>query len=340
MYIDIDIYISKMSGEGAGTSSEDAMRLAFEHYMRGGTKMVAVAEVDQEEASIRAEKEAKRQDERQLHKLQQEVKRAEKRYYQFFQKIGRVIQEEWLDIDDQAYQVVEAIKGIRNRLPRAVRLLGRMRDVVQKDEWARHGFNQVFVGSIDKRGSDFISAFGSCGSNGIDSYDSIQEQDIELALSHDLVQHEKMMEALRGLFANLSKCHEALLRNLDEMTKHHLECMDEFGGMDVVGLDSNRDGGGDTGIGLQKVLPLVGLMNDAMAMLSLELYRKQCLVHMILETSKDELIQCLDGERLHDGVDGADMSPQKAVHRCCTVWKRQCKESCIDTSLLDIVCAQ
>mmetsp|Transcript_3989 Transcript_3989/g.6061 ORF Transcript_3989/g.6061 Transcript_3989/m.6061 type:complete len:138 (+) Transcript_3989:41-454(+) len=136
------------------------------------------------------------------------------------------------------------------------------------------------------------------------------------------------------------------------MMKHHLDCMEDFGGaMDAAGLDGCGDGGGDAAIGLQRVFPLVGLMNDVLAMLSLELYRKQCLVHIILETSQDDLIQIgLDGERLFgrggekgddDGVDWEDLGPQETVNRCCKIWKRQCKESCIDvstlSSLLEIV---
>ena len=64
---------------------------------------------------------------------------------------------------------------------------------------------------------------------------------MELALSHDLMQHEKMMDGLRSLLANLSECHEALLRHLDVMTKHHSECLDF--------LDSGRQDGNDIDIG-------------------------------------------------------------------------------------------
>ena len=53
-------------------------------------------------------------------------------------------------------------------------------------------------------------------------------EDVQNALSQDMIQHEKMIAALRSLFANLSECHELILRSLDEITKYHLDCLEDF----------------------------------------------------------------------------------------------------------------
>jgi hypothetical protein len=289
------------------SSDNDAMRLAFEQYMMKSSNIVQQPKVD---AVSQAEKEA-REEELRKEKLQQQMKQAEKRYWHIFQNFGRMVQEEWLDIDDQAYQVVEAIAGIRSRLSMQAKLLDRFKDVVQKKEWACHGYNNAFM----SRG------------NG-----NVLEEDVELALSHDLIQHERMMDGLRGLFANLSEYHEALLRHLDEISKHHLECMEEFEGCDVSQA-------------FLRATSLVAVMHDTIAMLSLELYRKQRLVHVILETVEDELIQ-VDGGRSTDAskgddVEWEDLGPQGAVDRCFIVWSRQSKHSCIEeaalTTMLDML---
>ena len=77
-----------------------------------------------------------------------------------------------------------------------------------------------------------------------------------------------MLAALRSLcFANLSECHEMILRSLDEITKYHLDCLEDFRN---VGLEVEFEPT------FLKTSGSVGIMRDAIAMLSNELYRKQC----------------------------------------------------------------
>eukprot|EP01083_Nonionella_stella_P240029 839460_1 len=120
----------------------DAMQLAFERYMMsmGGSGVAAavVEETKEDEAERLAQKEA-REEELRVRRVQAEVKKAEKKYWQAFQKFGRLLKDEWFDIDDQAHKVVESIAGIRRRLPMAYKVVEQLKESEadkKKNEWA------------------------------------------------------------------------------------------------------------------------------------------------------------------------------------------------------------
>ena len=116
------------------------------------------------------------------------------------------------------------------------------------------------------------------------------------ALSHDMIQHEKMLAALRGLcFANLSECHEMILRYLDEITKYHLDCLGDFRNVELAAEFEPS---------FLKTSGSVGIMRDAIAMLSNEFYRKQFMVHIFLDSVEDELIEKNGSRSYSDGAKG------------------------------------
>ena len=86
----------------------------------------------------------------------------------------------------------------------------------------------------------------------------------------------------------------------------------------------------------------VGIMRDGIAMLSNELYRKQCMLHMILDSVEDELIEevgsrsYIDGAKVGVGVGGEweDLNPKDVVQRCCMMRPRESKYSCIEIAAL------
>ncbi len=309
-----------MSGGTAGDSDE-AMRLAFEQYMMGGsgasTATTIVNEAEEEELMARQEEARKM-------KVQAEVKKAEKTYLYIFKRFMNRIKDDWLDIDDQAYQVVKSIAGIRRRLPSENKMLRQFKDVmVQKKSWACHGIRRALVvakGEEEKNGDYECSSGAHVAGFGL-----LTEEDIELALSHDLMQHEKMMSGLRSLFAQLSDCHEALMRMLDEMNKHHLDCSESFYW-------------GDLPPSFHRAASLEGLMSDLLAMLSLELYRKQCMVHEVLEKVKDDILRNSKsgaGGGREDDSEWEDLTPQGVVDRCCRLWPKGCLESSIEITTLE-----
>ena len=146
-----------------------------------------------------------------------------------------------------------------------------------------------------------------------------------------------MLGALRSLFANLSECHEMILRSLDEITKYHLDCLEDFR---YVELEMEFE------TSFLKASGSVGIMRDVIAMLSNELYRKQCMVHMILDSVEDELMEDVGSGSYSDGAKGEvgagvgvggeweDLSPKDVVQRCCMMWPRESKDSCIEIAAL------
>lgn len=299
-----------MSG-GTDGDSDEAMRLAFEQYMMGGSRDAIVNE---------AEKMMAREEEGRKMKLQAEIKKAEKTYWLIFKRFMNRIKDDWIDIDDQAYQVVKSIAGIRRRLPSENKMLLQFKDVVvQKQSWACYGIRLALVVAKDEEEVEEKKGDGTL------RLGLLTEEDIELALSHDLMQHEKMMSGLRSLLAQLYDCHEALIRMLDEMCNHHLDCSESFNWVDLPPS-------------FHRAASLEGLMSDILAMLSLELYRKQCMVHEVLEKVKDDLLQNHNkgtGEGREDDSEWEDLTPQNVVDRCCKLWSKHCLESSIKITTLD-----
>jgi len=243
-------------------NADDAMMAAFEQYMMGGKnneKQLLIQHKKEQQLLLLTQQELAQQMARDtLHKQQLAMKKAEKKYWHLYQTFTRKIKEDWLQLDDQSHTVLKAIVGIRSRLPMHTRLLERYQrqHILQKQHWTMTGYGfsgaRILFNSSQCQGSEhklklkpkqgqYQGHDHSSAPISISKSNMIKEQDVELALSHDLIQHEKMMDGLRSSLANLSECHEALLRHLDVMTKHHSECLDF--------VDSGRQDGNDIDIG-------------------------------------------------------------------------------------------
>ena len=234
-------------------------------------------------------------------------------------------------MDDQAYHVVQALVRIKTRLPIHARLLKLFQqdryggvdtnndaDVdVDGDCWKNHWFHHTFRNKTKKA--------NAC----------LSGEDVQNALSYDMIQHAKMLATLRVLFANLrvSECHEMILRSLHEIKKYHFDCLEDFR---YVELEMEFE------TSFLKATGSVGIMRDGIAMLSNELYRKQCMLHMILDSVEDELIEevgsrsYIDGAKVGVGVGGEweDLNPKDVVQRCCMMRPRESKYSCIEIAAL------
>lgn len=257
------------------------MQKAFEQFMmqRGG------GEAKKDSVRLKKEEQDAKEVERKQHALQQDILRAEKEYINLFKRFVSRVKGEWMELDDQTFHVVQAISGIRSRLPMESQLLYNLRQESRTESWSVHG-------NMNALGNHFF----------------LRLQDVQLGLSYDLLQHEKMMEALRRLLSNLSDCHESLLRMLDGMMKHNLECAENYGGRNVLLTPS-----------FQKAASLSSLMSDALEMMSLELYRKQILAQMIFDSAEDDLLVVTAKERF-DEQGELNWSKQ---------WSRDSENSCI-----------
>lgn len=324
-------------GTATSANDEDAMRMAFQQFMMTGrhgdtaansqphgshpsTTVNSTDLISQE--MISPEKVQKQQ--------QQQMKKVEKRYWQIFQNFAIMVRDEWLQLDDEAYKIVEAVSNIRNRLA--------MEDKLLKNTFPLH--HDMSASSSAKK------EWASHAHDPSTLVDIIQSRDVELALSHDLEQHEQMMSGLRSVFASLSECHESLMRQMEIMMKHHSECCKDFheaSTTTTLTMDMTEESMVPWSTTLGKAASLTQVMARVLDMLSQELYRKQCLVHMILDTVHDALFEHEGGRNGKDHGDSDDweedslLSPQMVASQICRKrWSRDKANhgSCIDSKVM------
>jgi hypothetical protein len=178
--------------------------------------------------------------------------------------------EEWKDLDGQLEQVVGSIANLRDRIVWEFCVEKQQNDKEEK-EWAGYGFRS-----------------SSCC--------CLSKEDVELALTHDLLQHERMLSGARGLISSLARVQDALGRRLDEWMMMELE---------------DPQGGGERLNECQQVYSL----------LAQELYRKQELVQQLLDSCHDGML--VGNEELVFRKGG---SPQTIARRCVEQWSYREKE--------------
>ncbi len=313
------------SGGNVEASGDDAMRRTFEQFMLQGksnNKNSSKGSTTTNIKQLKEEEESKKK-QKEISQFQQEINKSERKYWSIYHKFCNILQNQWIDIDDQTLQVVHSISGIRHRLPLQMKLLEKFEESkvnAHNDYWKFQGYNQTL----------FVSSSSSRDNQHTESTSLLQREDIELAQSHDLIQHEKMMEGLRSLFSSLAETHESLSRALDEMMKYHLQQQEV-----LINYDKHYSLLSWTSY--QRASKLVELSNDLFQMLSLELYRKQTLAKLILDSADDRILLSDQEYRFENqvGDDSNDNSPRKIVKYCLDYWPRPCDQSCIDTVLFD-----
>lgn len=309
--------VSSMNSSNKYEEDENIkMRRAFEEFMLEG-KANKTSYTQHASANEQTSKLKEIDEQKQINQMQQEMKKGEKKYWAIFHKFCHILQSQWLDIDDQALEVIQSISGIRHRLPVTMKLLNRYKDLamnLNSCDWKHKCHNQLLVSTTQQQSRNSL----------------LQKDDVELALSHDLLQHEKMMEGLRSLFANLSEIHEALSRTLEEMMKHQLQQDEQkMNYSQYYSLLSTKS--------YLQSSSLVCLISDLFGMLSVELFRKQSMVRFIFNSADDRLFissqeEKSDSQDDHPNLD--EYGPKKIVNHCLHNWPRSCDESLIDNSVL------
>jgi len=235
-----------------------------------------------------------------------------KRYYQLIHSFNDKVIHTWIHIDDQILTVLQNIVSIRSRLPLEWKVLHSSHlkddninpqddDFGRDEEWKQHGLQ----GKLKETPYSF----------------HLHMSDVQLALNHDMTQHEKMLAAIRTYMTNLSECHEALGRVVDTLWKFQLDCTQDI---EEDGEEDDEEDGG--------MQNMVDNVTEVYQMLSSELYRKQMLIPQILESTQDEILGIEKGKI----VEGSRKGLQSA-RDCCKSWDRSSEESCIDESKLSYV---
>lgn len=253
-----------------------------------------------------------------------------KRYYQLLRSFAEKVKLIWMDTDDQLLSVMENIVSIRGRL---------------RQEWSlMHSpvMSKKTENEEDQNPQDDNDAWKYCGFQGKPKEDSYSFQlcpsDVQLALSHDLTQHEKMIVGLRSLMSNLADCHDSLGRMVGNIWQFHLDWQNERSEEEGEG-EGEENWSREDGILEEIVLDI----NNVYQMLSMELYRKQCLVPLVIESTRDELLgsDSSNEESKNNnrgGTDNMEDSPLRIARKCSKAWPRSSRESCVDeTKLLQVL---
>jgi hypothetical protein len=208
-------------------------------------------------------------------KKQSSTKKKQGSVFRAFQ--GRL--DEWKDLDGQLEQVVGSITNLRDRIVWEF-CLEKQKDEEEK-EWAGFGFRS-----------------SSC---------CLSKEDVELALTHDLLQHERMLSGARGLVSSLARVQDALGRRLDEWMVMELE---------------DPEGGGER----------LGECQQVYSLLAQELYRKQELVQQLLDSCHDGMLAGNEEQVFRKGG-----SPQTIARRCVEQWSyREKQQSLLVDSVLRV----
>ena len=137
----------------------------------------------------------------------------------------------------------------------------------------------------------------------------VTKDDLELALSHGLMQHEKMIAATRTVVSSLNQAQEALGRRLDELYMFHLEVSPM-----LPELESPEEEY-DLILFAEQV---VHWSQTVYTELADELYRKQTIVHTLANSVTDGLLYKESDEDSYDD----EKNPRKVASKCLQAWPR------------------
>lgn len=288
------------------STTEEEMLLSFEAFMLGGSVSIGDGDSSQINASNSGNKKKKgRRGRNQEHscssltptsKTKEEsvrrqnivsILKIEKQSWNHFRTFCKIVQNHWIHLDDQVVNVISSIENIQSRLPTEMKLISKLMSS-KRDTASTHR---------SRESAGFLNL-----------------EDIQLALSHDLLQQEKMVAALRKLVSDLSESLQMIGRQLNDALHHHHEASRFLFSFNDLLKTFNQEEMYPSVMGSMR---LIDDMNDIFLMLSRESYRKQCLSIILLDRINDS---ALDKSNKH-------LSP-KAVSS--SMWSRRSQRSCMD----------
>jgi len=209
---------------------------------------------------------------------------------------AKTLVQDWLDTDDTLHQVMQSIANLRERLWHTSQMLSALQEEtsISTNYWKACGYRGGTGG-------------GGTTRSDADNGGGLNVDDLQLALDHDLRQHERMMATLRRSLSSLNQAQEALGRRLDEY--YRLQQTMSIEGRAVsskLSLEESQ-----------------GLFTAT----SSELYRKQVLAEKVLNSFHDGLLFCRDRRPDDDRETAGSSNPRRVAHRCSELWSRQHKKS-------------
>jgi hypothetical protein len=214
-------------------------------------------------------------------------------YKSMLQAFYSCLSKHWLVTDDQLGQCVSAIANLRERIWISSRALQRLQDDDVSGGlpgWKRSGFRQH-------------------GSNVGSSLLLLTREDLELTLTDELLQQERMLVMARRWMAQMAQEQEAMGRRLDDLLVFQSE---------LAGLEHAQS------------LDFAASIDECQQIFvatSQELYRKQKLLQELINSMRDGI---LDSGKRHV-EEGA--SPRRVARKCVDLWPRTSPESCLQRYL-------
>lgn len=213
---------------------------------------------------------------------------------------GRV--EEWNDANKQLKGVLGSIANLRDRVYWESRRLKAFsvgmegKDMGLNKRHVKQKHRQPPWRSSGYRNTLFMHR-GSCA--------LLKEEDIQLALNHDLLQHERMLSALRSTMASMAKTVDDIGRRLDEWMIHNLNNESDWMIEDKKTVAAR----------LQETEALE-LAQEVFSLLASDLYSKQMMAMKVFDSCHDGVLEVVDVHTTSTGLSNDNtlwMSDPRAV---------------------------
>jgi hypothetical protein len=212
---------------------------------------------------------------------------------------------EWIEIDDQIGNIMQSVTNLRERIWHTSQLLNVMATAetvtsTMTSSWKQGGYRS-------DRSCHLV----------------LQAKDLQLTVDHNLQHHERMIREMRHLISSENNIQEKLSRRFDELYR-----ADVF----ELGVKSNLNRSCDT-----MELLSVEFCQILLVSMAKELYRKQCLVLQILNTSTvDSLLSTEDRnvttmlpstKNTTTETNDPIRNPRLVAQRCSSQWSWSSKSS-------------
>jgi len=237
------------------------------------------------------------------------LKRVDKRMNQLIKIYATILQNEWLHTDEQLQAVISAILNIRQRLPIEHKMVLDHETNVKSD--LDKNYKPPYI-----RQNESTKDLVWHPSTGFLTLD-----DVELALEHDLAQHEKMMGHVRKLLKQLYAANEALGRHFENIMQHQ---NDNWETIQKALQEQPLEGP------MERMVNNVDRASRILLMLSNELYRKQVMAQSVLDTL-DGLI-CA-GQDYNNETKGTSKGI-KVAKNAASNWSMGSKQTCVNLEFL------
>ena len=222
------------------------------------------------------------------------VKKLERKYWQILNAFQGTLERDWLQVDDNLGDVVSSIANLRSRIWMESSKIHERANAPSQESWKR--------------------AYRRCNQG-------LTRDDIQLALTHDLLKHEDMMAGARTLLSSIAEAQGSLGRRLEELLTHQMAVVELLQGLPHFDPLSSSS--------IVTVMKMVDGLTDIFVSLASELYRKQWLVQTVIDSTNDDLLVNVGESVSRKGED-----PRAVADKCSRSWSRRSSLSCVDESAI------